>query len=357
MSGLGRATVGRGLAIHAEATATGGGGFVRLPSPLHPAAADPNPAERGAAMIRFAAGRLLYALAVLLGVTSVVFGLLHLSGDPLAGLLAPGSSPEQRTAVRGRLGLDRPVAVQYVRFVRRAAVGDFGQSWRQQRPALAVVLDRLPATLALTAAASVLAVVIGGGLGLASGFRPGGVVDAATTGVALLGQAVPGFWLGTLLILVFAVRLQWLPSSGLDGARSLLLPAITLAAFPAATIARLLRSSLRETIGRDYVRTARGKGLGDWRVLWRHALRNALVPTLAYVGVQVGFLLGGAVVVEAVFAYPGIGRLALGAVADRDLPLIQAFVVVVAALVVTINGVVDAVARWLDPRIGVEGQG
>ena len=307
-------------------------------------------------MVRFLAGRLVYAAAVLLGVTSLVFGLIHLSGDPLAGLVPPGSSPEQVAALRQGYGLDRPLPEQYTRFVSRAVRGDFGQSWRQRRPALAAVLDRLPATLALTGAAITLAVLAGGALGIAAGTKPGGLADAVASGAALLGQAVPGFWLGTLLILVFAVHLHWLPASGLDGVRSLVLPAITLAAFPTATIARLLRASLVETMGQDYVRTARGKGLARWAIVRGHALPNTILPTLAYVGLQIGFLLGGAVVVEAVFAYPGIGRLALGAVADRDLPLIQAFVVVLAALIVGLNLLIDALARCLDPRLRMAGR-
>lgn len=303
-------------------------------------------------MVRFLAGRLLSTLAVLLGVTTLTFGLLHLSGDPLAGLVPPGAPPEQLAATRQRLGLDRPLPVQYLRFVTRAVRGDLGESWSQHRPALAAVLDWLPATLALTSSAVALALLIGVPLGIAVGVRPRGALDAAATGAALLGQAVPGFWFGTILILVFAVRLHWLPPSGLDGPRSLLLPAVTLAAYPAATIVRLLRASMIEVMRRDYVRTARGKGLSAWAVVQGHALRNAALPTLAYVGLQVGFLLGGAVVVEAVFAYPGVGRLALQAVADRDLPLVQAFVVVLASLILLVNMVVDLLAQWLDPRIG-----
>ena len=302
-------------------------------------------------MIRFLAGRLGYAAAVLLGVTTLVFGLIHLSGDPLAGLLPPGSSPEQLAAIRHGYGLDRPLLEQYLGFLGRAARGDFGESWRQGRPALAAVLDRLPATLTLTAGATTLAILLGGGLGIAAGTRPGGAIGPLTAGAATLAQAIPGFWLGTLLILVFAVHLRWLPSSGLDGPRSLILPAVTLAAYPAATIARLLRASLLKTLGQDYVRTARGKGLRPRVVAFRHALPNAALPALAYVGLQTGFLLGGAVVVEAVFAYPGVGQLALGAVADRDLPLIQAFVVVLATLIVAVNLAVETVARAIDPRL------
>ncbi len=303
-------------------------------------------------MVRFLAGRILSTFAVLIGVTTLTFGLLHLSGDPLAGLVPPGAPPEQLEATRQRLGLDRPLPVQYAQFFTRAVRGDLGESWSQRRPALPAVLDRLPATLALTSCALALALLVGVPLGIAAGVRPRGAVDAITTGLALLGQAVPGFWLGTILILFFAVHLRWLPPSGLDGPRSLLLPAVTLAAYPAATIARLLRASLIEVMTRDYVRTARGKGLSSWAVMWRHALRNAALPTLAFAGLQIGFLLGGAVVVEAVFAYPGVGRLALQAVADRDLPLVQAFVLVLAALILLVNLAVDLLARRLDPRIG-----
>lgn len=302
-------------------------------------------------MLRFLLTRFCYALLVLLGVASPVFALLHLGGDPVDALLPPGSSPEQRAAIRHVYGLDRSLPEQYVRFVGRAARGDFGDSWRQRRPALPAVLDRLPATLALTGTALGLAIVAGGALGVVAANRPGGWLDAAVRALAVLAQAVPGFWLGTLLILLFAVRLGWVPASGLDGPRSVILPALTLAAYPAATIARLLRASLLETLGQDYVRTARGKGLGAGAVIVGHALRNAMLPVLGFVAFQVAFLLGGAVVVEAVFAYPGVGRLALGAVQDRDLPLVQAFVVVLAALVVGVGLVIDALARLLDPRL------
>lgn len=304
-------------------------------------------------MARFLIQRFGYALAVLLGVTGLVFGLVHLSGDPLAGLLPPGSSPEQAASIREQLGLDRPLPVQYVDFLVRLAGGDLGQSWRQDRPALDAVMERLPNTLALTAAAILLASVLGLGLGLAAGARPGGVADFVARSFAALGQAVPGFWLGTLLILVFAVRLQWLPSSGLSDVGSLVLPSLALAVYPAAVLTRLLRSSLLETMGQDFIRTARAKGLPRATVIRIHAFRNALLPALGYVGVQIGYLAGGAIVIEGVFAYPGIGQLALMAVADRDLPVLQAFVIVVATMIVMANMAVDVVARWLDPRLAV----
>ncbi|HEY7031006.1 MAG TPA: ABC transporter permease [Thermomicrobiales bacterium] len=302
-------------------------------------------------MVGYLLQRIAYGLAVLFAVTSLVFGLIHLSGDPLAALVPPGSSPEQTARLRAHFGLDRPLPVQYATFVGNALRGDFGDSWRARRPAMATVLDRLPATLALTAVAMALALAIGVPLGIAAGTRPGGIVDLGATLLALAGQAIPGFWLGTILILFFAVRLHWLPSSGGDGARAIVLPALTLGIYPAATIARLLRSSLIETLSRDYIRTAHGKGLTRWAVVRGHALRNAALPTLAFVGFQLGFLLGGAVIVEGVFAYPGIGQLALQAVGNRDLPVIQAFVVVVATLIVVVGIAVDALGRWLDPRL------
>jgi ABC-type dipeptide/oligopeptide/nickel transport system permease component len=302
-------------------------------------------------MIGFLLQRIAYGLVVLLAVTSLVFGLLHLSGDPLAALVPPGSSPEQSAQLRDHFGLDRPLPIQYATFIRNALQGDFGESWRARQPAMTTVLDRLPATLLLTGVAITMALLVGGGLGLAAGTRPGGMIDLVARTVALSGQAVPGFWLGTILILIFAVRLNWLPSSGGEGVGALVLPAVTLAAYPAATITRLLRASMIETRGQDYIRTARGKGLSSWAIVRRHSLRNAALPTLAFVGLQLGFLLGGAVVVEGVFAYPGIGQLALQAVANRDLPVVQAFVVVVATLIVVVGFVSDALARWLDPRL------
>jgi peptide/nickel transport system permease protein len=213
------------------------------------------------------------------------------------------------------------------------------------------VLTRLPATLALTGAALGFALLLGVPLGIVAGVRPRGWSDFLVGLVVFGGQAMPGFWLGTVLIVVFAIKLDWLPASGLDGPGSLVLPAMALAAFPLAIVVRLLRTSLIETMRLDYVRTARTKGLNETSVVVGHALRNAALPALAYAGVQAGFLLGGAVVVEAVFAYPGMGRLVLQAVEDRDLPVVQAFVVLLALLIVAINLMVDVLARWLDPRM------
>ncbi len=299
----------------------------------------------------FLINRALHALAVLFGVVSIAFALMHLAGDPLAGLIPPGASPQVEAQIRHVYGLDRPRAEQYVEFVGRALRGDFGDSWRQGRPALEAVLERLPATVALTALAMALAVAVGGTLGVIAAANPGSLWDIAARLTTLLGQAIPAFWLGTLLILVFAADLHWLPSSGLESPSGVILPALALAAYPAATLTRLLRATMVETLGADYVRTARGKGLSRRSIVIGHALRNAVLPALAFTGLQAGFLLGGAVIVENVFAYPGIGGLALDAVASRDIPLIEAFVWVVALLILVINTLSAAVATVLDPRL------
>ncbi|MBW3633176.1 MAG: ABC transporter permease [Chloroflexi bacterium] len=306
-------------------------------------------------MVSYLINRLLHIVAVLFGVVSGTFVLLHLAGDPLAGLIPPGAGPEVENQIRIAYGLDRPLPMQYLDFVGRAMRGDFGDSWRQGRPALDAVLERLPATLMLTAVATALAVGVGSCLGVLAASRPGSLLDIGARLTALLGQAVPAFWLGTMLILLFAVELRWLPASGLQGPGGVILPALSLAAYPAATLTRLLRASMIEALGADYIRTARAKGLSRSRILIGHALRNAALPALAFTGVQVGFLLGGAVIVEGVFAYPGIGGLALEAVAARDIPLVEAFVWVVAAMILVVNALSGLVAALLDPRLREDG--
>ncbi|MBA2595918.1 MAG: ABC transporter permease [Chloroflexota bacterium] len=306
-------------------------------------------------MIVFLFNRVLHAVAVLFGVVSVTFVLINLASDPLAGLIPPGASPDVEAQIRHVYGLDRPLVEQYVDFSSRAMRADFGDSWRQGRPALGAVVERLPATLALTALATALAVACGCLLGVVAAVRPGSTWDGIARLSALLGQAIPAFWLGTVLILVFAVDWHWLPSSGLDGPAGVLLPALSLAAYPAATLTRLLRAAMIETLGADYIRTARAKGLSPRRIAIGHALRNAALPALAVTGLQAGFLLGGAVIVEGVFAYPGIGGLALDAVAARDIPLLEAFVWVVALLIMAINTLTAVIASLLDPRLREDG--
>ena len=302
-------------------------------------------------MLSFLGWRLVGLVTVLLAVMTITFALIHLGGDPIAALSPPGASAADQQHLRQRYGLDRPLPAQYLTYMGHAATGDFGDSWRQDRPALTAVTERLPRTLVLLGAAIGIAVVLGMALSLLAALSPGRIVGGLVGLVALLGQALPAFWLGTMLILLVAVHWRVLPSSGASGPLSLILPAVTLAMNPLALIVRLLRTGLRETLGADYIRTARSKGLREPVILMRHALRNAVLPVLSYVGLQAGFLVGGAVVVEAVFAWPGLGSLAYNAATDRDLPVIQAAAAVIAALIVLFQTAVDVIARLIDPRL------
>jgi ABC-type dipeptide/oligopeptide/nickel transport system permease component len=295
--------------------------------------------------------RLVQGVLVLFGVTIIVFGLTYVSGDPVSVLAPLNMAPEEREIYRQRLGLDRPIPVQYVDFVVHAVQGDFGTSFRHREPAMQVVLERAPATLALTAAAIIFAVAVSVPLGIFAAMHHDGPIDVVARFFALIGQSVPTFLLGIVLILVFAVQLRWLPSSGGGGLQNLILPSVTVGAFSAAVLARLLRSSLLEALGQDYIRTAYAKGLRARLVLVRHALKNAALPFVTMLGIQISFLLSGAVVAETIFAYPGIGRLAVDAISTKDVPVIQAFVTVAAVIVVAVNLAVDLVYTRLDPRI------
>jgi peptide/nickel transport system permease protein len=308
-------------------------------------------------MILAVVTRIAWFASIMIAATVVVFAIVHLSGDPTDGFVDPGATPEVRAGIRENLGLDDPLAVQYARFLSRAATGDFGDSWRADQPALGLVLDRLGSTLLLAGISLALAVVLGLAVGTLSVRSRHTALRGLFNLLLSVGQALPSFWVGATLVLIFAVRLGWLPSSGGGDLRSLVLPAITLALQPAAMIGRLVESQLRTSLRSDFVRTARGKGLSDTSVFLGHALRSELGPILAYIGVQIGFLVGGAVIVEGVFAYPGVGLLALNAVQDRDLPIIQAFVVVVAALITATTLLVDLLARRLDPRIASQAAG
>ncbi len=295
--------------------------------------------------------RILLMIVTVIATSSAIFVLIHAAGDPTQGFLPPGASPEMRAQVRSSLGLEDPIVLQYARFIGRGLRGDFGNSWRDHQPALQSVLARLPATLLLATTAVGLAVIIGGAIAVTGVAVRSRIFRRALNLIGLLGQAIPTFWLGTLFILIFAVRLNWLPSSGNAGPRSLILPALTLAGYPASMIARLLQSSLLEAGNQEYVRTARSKGLTN-RIVWlRHALPNALLPTLGFIGLQLGFMVGGTVVVESVFAYPGVGRLALQAASERDLPVVHAFAVVVAISIVVIGTAIDLLVAALDPRL------
>jgi ABC-type dipeptide/oligopeptide/nickel transport system permease component len=299
----------------------------------------------------YLAQRLIHGALVLLGVTAVVFGLTFLTGDPASVLVPLNTSREEMESFRHQMGLDRPVPVQYVDFLGRAVHGDFGDSFRHHEPAMGLVFERVPATLRLSAVALGFALLISVPLGTLAALNHRRPLDALCRLMALLGQSVPAFWLAIVLILVFSVYLHWLPSSGAESWQSLLLPGLTVGAASAATLARLLRSSLIEVFTQDYMRTAYAKGLSRSAAVIKHAMRNAALPVLSYLALQVVFVLSNAVVVESIFAYPGMGRLAVEAIATRDVPVIQAFVTVAAVVVVLVNIAVDLAYVRLDPRI------
>ena len=295
--------------------------------------------------------RLVQGLLVLLGVTTIVFGLVFVAGDPAATLAPLDATPEERAAFAHNMGLDRPIPVQYVDFLAHAVRGDFGTSYSSHEPAMGLVLERLPATLRLAAAAVLFALIVSVPLGLLAAMNHNNWVDALARFFAFLGQSIPVFLLGMVLILVFAVGLHWLPSSGAESWKSLILPAVSVGSFSAAVLARLLRSSLLEVLSQEYIRTAYAKGLRGRIVVVRHALRNAALPFITMLGLQVGFLLSGAVVAETIFAYPGMGRLAVEAISRKDVPVIQAFVTVAAVIVIVANLLVDLAYTRIDPRI------
>ena len=293
----------------------------------------------------------LHTLLVAVGVVTLVFVALRLSGDPAATMLPGDASVDELRDLRHALGLDRPLHVQYVAFLGSAVRGDFGDSFRHQQPAFGLGLERLPATLELAFAALLLAVAVALPLGIVAAIHRGRAVDVLAMGFAVVGQATPYFWMGIMLILVVSVELGWLPTSGRGGWRHLILPAVTLGTHFAASLARLTRTSMLEVLGQNFVTTARAKGLGERRVILAHALKNAAVPVITLIGLQFGTLLGGAVVTETIFAWPGVGRLAVQSIFVRDYPVVQAGVLVLALTFVAINLLVDLLYGTLDPRI------
>ena len=292
------------------------------------------------------------AILTLVGMSVLVFVILRvLPGDPAQMLLPEGAPQSAVDELNRQLGLKEPLHVQYAIFVKSVFRGDFGQSFQYRTPALLVVRDRLPATLQLTFCAMVLTVVSGVTIGIVAAVRRGTRYDYAGTTLAVLGQSLPNFWLGIMLVLLFGVTLRWLPTSGFQNWTYLILPSITLAAYPTALVARLTRSSMLEILNRDYIRTGRAKGLGERAVILRHALRNATIPVLTVIGLQIGTLLGGAVITESVFAWPGMGKLVVDAIYSRDFPVVQTVLIISATIFVLINLLVDALYTIVDPRI------
>lgn len=303
-------------------------------------------------MSRYLVRRLLHACFTLLGVSVLVFVILRvIPGDPARMLLPEGAPQSAVEELDRQLGLHKPLLEQYLIFLRSVARGDFGQSFQYRAPAARVVWERVPATADLTTAAILLIVCAGVPIGIVAASRRRSVYDYAGMTFAVLGQSLPNFWLGIMLILLFGVALRVLPTSGFEGWRYLILPSVTLAAYPTAFVARLTRSGMLEVLNQDFVRTARSKGLAATTVVLRHALRNAVIPVLTILGLQIGVLLSGAVITESVFAWPGIGKLIVDAIFSRDFPVVQTVLILSAATFVLVNLVIDLLYSVLDPRI------
>ncbi|HEX6078617.1 MAG TPA: ABC transporter permease [Methylomirabilota bacterium] len=303
-------------------------------------------------MLSLVARRLVRLVIVLAGVSLVTFAILQVSGDPIA-LMMPEAPEADRAALREAMGFNDPLAKQFARFVGNIVRGDFGQSFFHREPALPLVLDRMPTTLLLTVFAMGVSLALAIPIGIMSAVRRNSVFDHGATLVVFLGTSMPVFWTGIMLILLFAVHLRVLPVSGWESWAALVLPAITLATFSTPLLLRIVRSSMLEVIGLDYVRTARAKGVSERFVIFRHALTNAALPLVTVAGLQFGLLLGGAIITETVFAVPGLGRLIVGAIRQLDFPIVQAGVFVLALIVVLVNFTVDLLYLYLNPQIRV----
>jgi ABC-type dipeptide/oligopeptide/nickel transport system permease component len=302
-------------------------------------------------MGRYILKRLWHTVYVAVGISIISFFFIHLSGDPVMLMLPPDATMAEVETLRQQLGFNDPLYVQYGRFAARALQGDLGMSLYHRVPALSLILERLPASLELAGAAMLIAIVVSVPLGVVSAVKRGSVWDVASMLGALFGLSMPHFWLGIMLILLFSVTLGWLPTSGRGSLAHIVMPAIALGLSLMAMFARLTRSVMLEVLNQDYVRTARAKGLAERLVIGKHALKNALIPLVTVAGMQFGFLIGGTVIIETVFAWPGVGRLVVQAIFSRDYPLVQAAVLVLAVIFVLVNLAVDLVYLYLDPRI------
>lgn len=305
-------------------------------------------------MLSFLITRLASALFVVFGVCTLVFFFLHLvPGDPVEVMLGEAAQPADREALRQSLGLDQPLPVQYGHYLGQLLRLDLGTSLYSQQPVSEMLAERIPATAELAVAALIVAVLIAFPLGVLAAVRKGSHWDQSAMGLSLLGVSIPNFLMGPILILVFSLWLGWFPVSGRDGLLSLVLPALTLGTAMAAILSRMVRATLLETLGEDYIRTARAKGLSERLVIWRHALRNALLPVITLLGLQLGVLLGGAVITEVVFSWPGLGQLTIESIQRRDYPVVQACVLLISLTYVVVNTLTDLVYGWLDPRVRV----
>ena len=298
--------------------------------------------------------RLFQSLIVVFGVSVVAFGMLFMTGDPTEVILrdaADHMTVEQIQAFRVKMGFDRPWYIQYASFVGNALQGNFGYSFIRHKPAYEVITERLPATIKLASFAFVLSLLVSIPLGVLSAIKVHKPLDQIATILALAGQSIPSFWLGILLILFFGVHLKWLPISGSGTWQHIVMPGITLAAFPIARNMRLTRSSMLDFMQRDFVRTARAKGISESQVVYAHVLRNSLLPIVTAIGLELGFLLGGSVITETIFGWPGVGREIVSAIGSKDFYVVQAGVIMLALIFAAVNLLVDLAYSWIDPRI------
>ena len=306
-------------------------------------------------MMKYLLSRILLFLPAFLGAVTLIFFLIHLiPGDPVEVMLGETASPADKEVLRQELGLDQPLLVQYLRFLSGLASGDLGDSLSQQGRVMDLILRRLPATLELTLAAMGIALMIALPLGIVAAIKRQTWMDHTSLLFSLLGLSIPNFWLGPLLIIVFSIELGWFPVSGRGGLGHLILPSITLGTAMAAVLTRITRSSLLEVIQEDYIKTARGKGLSEWSVWLKHALRNSLLSVITIVGLQFGSLLAGAIITETIFTWPGLGRLTIHAIQTRDYPLAQGCIMLISVSYLVVNLATDLLYKFADPRITYE---
>ncbi len=303
-------------------------------------------------MLRFFLIRLGSAIIVMAGVVCIVFFLLHMiPGDPVEVMLGESAQPADREALRHELGLDQPILTQFKSYLSGLLQLDLGKSLHSKRLISEILLERLPATFILAFTALAFAILIAFPLGILSAIKKDSLVDRSAMGFAMLGVSIPNFWMGPILILIFSLWLGWFPVSGSVGIRSIVLPALTLGTALAAILSRMVRSAILEVLNEDFIRTARAKGMSEWRVILKHALGNAALPVITVLGLQLGALLGGAVITETIFAWPGIGQLTIDAIQQRDYPVVQACVLVISLVYVLVNTITDLAYGWLDPRV------
>ena len=301
----------------------------------------------------YIARQLLQLVVVVIGISLLAFAILHVIGDPVLLLLPQNAGKEEYERYTKLLGLDRPLYVQYWKFASRAVQGDFGKSWYTDTPAFRLVVERMPPTIYLTLAGLLVALAIALPLGILAALKRHSLADNLCTLLAVAGQAMPIFWLGIMLIIIFAVRLRALPASGYGTWENFLMPSFTLGAFLAPVTMRLVRSGVIEVMSTEYIKTARAKGVGEWMVVVKHAFRNACIPVITVLGIQFGQLLGGAIVTETVFAWPGVATLTVDSIRNQDFPVVQCAVVLLALVIVLVNFIVDMIVGLIDPRIRV----